>query len=179
MDPQSVNHTSRNFQLLVFCSKSLYFSGKTAHALFLTKNISAGWQAIPFWDLFLRATYFIFGPKIHCQSVQKICHFWTFCSRKICYFWTQNTLPICSKQIFICHKVGLESTKRVLLEKYFRRDSTDNGLISNKMTNICFFMFGWKTNQWNPASEWNDFVSQASKKVLLWLQTLYLSRPGL
>ena len=96
MDPQSVNHTSRNFQLLVFCSKSLYFSGKTAHALFLTKHISRltsdsflrtffSAQHISFLDPkytanlfrkyvifgpFAHAKYVIFGPKIHCQSVQ-------------------------------------------------------------------------------------------------------------
>ena len=116
MDPQSVNHTSRNFQLLVFCSKSLYFSGKTAHALFLTKHISNLTS-----DSLLRPC-----------SPRNIFHFWTqntlpICSENMSFldllltqnmlFWTQNTLPICSKQIFICHKVGLESTKRVLLEK--------------------------------------------------------------
>ena len=72
MDPQSVNHTSRNFQLLVFCSKSLYFSGKTAHALFLTKHIS----------------------RLTSDSLLRPCS-----PRNIFHFWTQNTLPICSENM--------------------------------------------------------------------------------
>ena len=164
MDPQSVNHTSRNSQLFVFVPKSLFLRQKLPMHHFWQKHINR-----------LTSDSFL-GPF----SPRNMFHFWTFCSRKICHFWTQNTLPICSKKknISFVTKLDLNQPKR-FFSKRFRKDSSDNGLISNKMTNICFFMFGWKTNQWNPASEWNDFVSQASKKVLLWLQTLYLSRPGL
>ena len=166
MDPQSVNHTSRNFQLLVFCSKSLYFSGKTAHALFLTKHISrltsdsllrpcSPRNIFHFWDPkytanlfrkyvifgpFARAKYVIFGPKIHCQSVQ-------------------------NKFSFVI-KLDLNQPKGFFSKKFQERLNWQR-INLKQITNICFFMFGWKTNQWNPASEWNDFASQASKKVLL------------
>ena len=166
MDPQSVNHTSRNFQLLVFCSKSLYFSGKTAHALFLTKTYQQfdkrflfktlfSAQHISFLDpkytanlfrkyvifgLFARAKYVIFGPKIHCQSVQ-------------------------NKFSFVI-KLDLNQPKGFFSKKFQERLNWQR-INLKQITNICFFMFGWKTNQWNPASEWNDFASQASKKVLL------------
>ena len=173
MDPKPVNHISRNSQPFVFWSKVSIFQAKTAHTSFLTKNISTGCPAIHFWTFFPAQKCFIFGP---------------FSRAKYVIFGPKNTLPTCSKNSF-CSKLDLNQPKTrgkcLLIEpnrffsKRFRKDSSDNGLISNKMTNICFFMFGWKTNQWDPASEWNDFVSQASKKVLLWLQTLYLSRPGL
>ena len=105
------------FSCLSFVPKVSISQAKLPMHYFWQKTYQQVDKRFLFETFFLRATYFIFGPKIHCQSVQKICHFWTFCSRKICYFWTQNTLPICSKQIFICHKVGLESTKKVLHEK--------------------------------------------------------------
>ena len=173
MDPKPVNHISRNSQPFVFVPKSLFFRQKLPIHHFWQKIYQQVAQRFIFGTFFPAQKCFIFGP---------------FSRAKYVIFGPKNTLPICSKNSF-CSKLDLNQPntrgKCLLIEpnrffsKRFRKDSSDNGLISNKMTNICFFMFGWKTNQWNPASEWNDFVSQTSKKVLLWLQTLYLSRPGL
>ena len=166
MDPQSVNHTSRNFQLLVFCSKSLYFSGKLPMHYFWQKTYQQVDKRFPFktlfsaqhisfldpkytanlfrkyviFGLFARAKYVIFGPKIHCQSVQ-------------------------NKFSFVI-KLGLNQPKRFFTKKFQERLNWQRVNLK-QITNICFFMFGWKTNQWNPASKWNDFARQASKKVLL------------
>ena len=89
---------------------------------------------------FARAKYVIFGPKIHCQSVQ-------------------------NKLSFVI-ELDLNQPKGFFSKKFQERLNWQR-INLKQITNICFFMFGWKTNQWNPASEWNDFASQASKKVLL------------
>ena len=145
-------HALKNKQQIVFCGKfciggwtpsqlitpleilsclslfqSLYFSGKNCPCIIFDKKHINRLTS----DSFL-------GPF----SPRNMFHFWTFCSRKICHFWTQNTLPICSKKNFsFVTKLDLNQPKR-FFSKRFRKDSSDNGLISNKMTNICFFMFG-------------------------------------
>ena len=174
MDPKPVNHTSRNSQPFVFVPKSLFLRQKLPIHHFWQKIYQQVAQRfifgpfsprknVSFLDLFPAQNMSFLDPKIHCQSVQKKNSFGT---------------KLDLNQPKTRGKCLLIEPNR-FFSKRFRKDSSDNGLISNKMTNICFFMFGWKTNQWDPASELNDFVSQASKKVLLWLQTLYLSRPGL
>ena len=163
MDPKPVNHISRNSQPFVFVPKSLFLR-----------------QELPMHH-FWQKTYqqvdkrFIFGTFFPAQHVSFLD---LLLAQNMSFLDPKYIANLFKKKISFVIKLDLNQPKR-FFSKRFRKDSSDNGLISNKMTNICFFMFGWKTNQWDPASEWNDFVSQASKKVLLWLQTLYLSRPGL
>ena len=142
MDPQSVNHTSRNFQLLVFCSKSLYFSGKNCpHIIFDKKYINrlpsdsflgpfSPRKNVSFLDLFPAQNMSFLDPKIHCQSVQKNS------------FGTKLDL----NQPKTRGKCLLIEPNR-FFSKRFRKDSSDNGLISDKMTNICFFICFKSTKQ--------------------------------
>ena len=134
MDPQSVNHTSRNSQLFVFVPKVSISQAKTAHASFLTKTYQQVDKRFIFGTFFPAQKCFIFGP---------------FSRAKYVIFGPKNTLPTCSKNSF-CSKLDLNQPKTrgkcLLIEpnrffsKRFRKDSSDNGLISNKMTNICFFI---------------------------------------
>ena len=117
--------------------QSLYFSGKNCPYIIFDKKYI---NRLPS-DSFL-------GPF----SPRKMFHFWTFCPRKICHFWTQKYIANLFKKNSFGTKLDLNQPKTrgkcLLIEpnrffsKRFRKDSSDNGLISNKMTNICFFMFG-------------------------------------
>lgn len=109
-------HARENKQKIIFCGK-FCIGGWTPSQLITPLEIFSCLSFVPKVSISQAKLPMHYFWQKHISSLTSDSFLRPCSPRNIFHFWTQNTLPICSKQIFICHKVGLESTKRVLLEK--------------------------------------------------------------